>query len=130
MKSVVRWTEGYSMEAETESGKLTSIYSEVAPSPMEMVLQAHAACSLIDLRVGLKDRMENVRAMWVDVEGVRADQSPRVFTSVKMHYVVEGDVPEKLVRRIISLSHQKDCSVGIMISRSGASVEWTLDLCS
>ena len=96
MKSVVRWTEGYSMEAETESGKLTSIYSEVAPSPMEMVLQAHAACSLIDLRVGLKDRMENVRAMWVDVEGVRADQSPRVFTSVKMHYVVEGDGPEQV----------------------------------
>ena len=93
------------MEGETESAKVTPIYSDTAPSPMEMMLQAHAACSLIDLRVGLKDRMENVRAMWVDVEGVRADESPRVFTSVKMHYVVEGDVPEKLVRRIISLSH-------------------------
>ena len=128
MKSVVRWTGGRTMEGETESGKVTPIYSDTAPSPMEMILQAHAACSLIDLRVGLKERMENVRAMWVDVEGVRADESPRVFTSVKMHYVVEGDVPEKLVRRIISLSHEKDCSVGIMISRSGASVDWTLDL--
>ena len=93
MKSVVRWTEVIPWRL-NRAGKLTSIYSEVAPSPMEMVLQAHAACSLIDLRVGLKDRMENVRAMWVDVDGVRADQSPRVFTSVKMHYVVEGDVPE------------------------------------
>ena len=128
MKSVVRWTGGRTMEGETESGKVTPIYSDTAPSPMEMALQAHAACSLVDLRVGLKDRMGNVRAMWVDVEGVRADEPPRVFTSANMHYVVEGDVPEKLVRRILTLSHEKDCSVGIMISRSGASVDWTLDL--
>ena len=116
------------MEGEPESGKVTPINSDSAPSPMEMTLQAHAACSLVDLRVGLKDRMENVRAMWGDVEGERAEEPPRVFSSVKMHYVVEGDVPEKLVRRIISLSHEKDCSVGIMVSRSGASVEWSLDI--
>ena len=76
MKSVVRWTGGRTMEGETESGKVTPIYSDTAPSPMEMALQAHAACSLVDLRVGLKERMENVRKMWVDVEGCLLYTSP------------------------------------------------------
>ncbi len=128
MKGTVRWTGGRTMEGETPSGKVTPLYSETAPSPMEVVLQGHAACSMVDLRVGLKHRMEDVRAMWIDIEADRAEERPRVFTAVRMHYVIEGDVPEKLVRRIITHSHAQDCSVGIMISRSGASVDWTLDI--
>jgi putative redox protein len=116
------------MEGETAAGKLTPIYSEAAPSPMELVLQAHAACSMVDIRVGLKDRMENVRSMRIEIESDRAEEQPRVFTAVRLHYVIEGDVPEKLVRRLIAHSHEKDCSVGIMISQSGASVDWTLDI--
>ena len=116
------------MEGETPAGKLTPIYSDTAPSPMELVLPAHAACSMVDLRVGLKDRMENVRSMRIEIESDRAEEQPRVFTAVRLHYVIEGDVPEKLVRRLISLSHEKECSVGIMISQSGASVDWTLDI--
>jgi uncharacterized OsmC-like protein len=45
-----------------------------------------------------------------------------------MKYVIEGDVPEKLVRRLIEQSHEKYCSVGVMITRSGASLDWSLDL--
>jgi len=128
MKGVVRWTGGRTMEGATAAGKLTPIYSETAPSPMELVLQAHAACSMVDIRVGLKDRMENVRSMRIEIESDRAEEQPRVFTAVRLHYVIEGDVPEKLVRRLIAHSHEKDCSVGIMISQSGASVDWTLDI--
>ena len=128
MKGVVRWTGGRSMEGENPDGKLTPIYSETAPRPMELVLQAHAACSMVDIRVGLKDGMENVRSMRIEIESDRAEEQPRVFTAVRLHYVIEGDVPEKLVRRLIAHSHEKDCSVGIMISQSGASVDWTLDI--
>jgi len=37
-------------------------------------------------------------------------------------------VPEKLVRRLIESSHEKYCSVGIMITRSGATLDWTLEM--
>ena len=50
------------------------------------------------------------------------------FTSVKMKYIVKGDVPEKLVRRLIEQSHEKYCSVGIMITRSGTTLTWTLEM--
>ncbi len=93
-----------------------------------MVLHGHAACSLIDVIDGLKHRKENVEFIKVEIEADRAVESPKVFTSVRMRYVVKGEVPETLVRRLIDSSHEKHCSVGIMITRSGANLEWTLEM--
>tara|TARA_B100000900_G_scaffold100448_1_gene83136 strand:- start:116 stop:508 length:393 start_codon:yes stop_codon:yes gene_type:complete len=128
MKGVVRWVIGEGIEGETDNGKITPFYSETAASPMQIVLQAHGACSLIDVLAGLKHRMENITAMWIELESERASESPKVFTSVNMKYVIEGDVPEKLVRRLIHQSHEKYCSVGAMITRSGAKLDWSLDI--
>ena len=95
---------------------------------MEMVLHGHAACSLIDVIDGLKHRKENVDFIKVEIEADRADETPKVFTSVRMQYIVKGDVPETLVKRLIESSHERHCSVGIMITRSGASLEWDLEM--
>ena len=128
MKGIVRWTTGEEIEGETEDGKVTQFHSDTAASPMQIVLQAHGACSLIDVIDGLKHRMENVRAMWIELESDRSLERPKVFTAVRMKYVIEGDVPEKLVRRLITQSHEKYCSVGVMITRSGTTLDWSLDL--
>lgn len=95
---------------------------------MEMVLHSHAACSLIDVIDGLKDRSDNVEYATVEIDSVRSEESPRVFTSINMNYIVKGSVPEKLVRRLIQSSHDRYCSVGIMITRSGATLTWTLEM--
>ena len=128
MKGEVSWTHGDGYVGTTPSGKRFSIYNESAPSPMEMVLHGHAAGSMIDVVGGLKDRVENLEELTVAIEAERAPESPKVFTSVNMRYIVRGDVPEKLVRRIIENSHEKLCSVGIMITRSGATLDWTLEM--
>ena len=128
MDGEVRWTADEGYVGTTSGGKVFGIYGESSPSPMEMVLHSHAACSLIDVSVGLKERASDIDAATVKIESVRADESPRVFTSINMRYIVKGDVPEKLVRRLIESSHEKYCSVGIMITRSGASLGWSLEL--
>jgi len=128
MKGEVRWTEEEGYVGTTSSGKVFEIYGESTPSPMEMVLHSHAACSLIDVIVGLKERVSDIKSATVEIESVRANDSPRVFTSINMKYVVKGEVPEKLVRRLIESSHETYCSVGIMITRSGASLSWTLEM--
>ena len=33
-----------------------------------------------------------------------------------MKYVIQGDVPRQLVERIIEKSHEKNCSVGAMVT--------------
>ena len=128
MNGEVSWSEGGGYVGKTGGGKTFGIYGPEAPSPMEMVLHSHAACSLIDVIDGLKDRIDSVEYATVEVEADRADQAPRVFTGIRFRYIVKGDVPELLVRRLIESSHQNYCSVGIMITGSGASLEWELEM--
>ena len=122
------WTETTGYTGTTGGGKTFGIYDSESPSPMEMVLHGHAACSLIDVIDGLKHRKENLEFIKVEIEADRADESPKVFTSVRMRYIVKGDVPEELVRGLIESSHEKHCSVGIMITRSGAELVWSLEM--
>ena len=128
MNGEVVWTESTGYTGTTGGGKTFGIYDSESPSPMEMVLHGHAACSLIDVIDGLKHRKKNLEVIKVEIEADRADKSPRVFTSVRMRYIVKGEVPEELVRRLIESSHLKHCSVGIMITRSGTELAWSLEM--
>ena len=128
MNGEVVWTESTGYTGTTGGGKTFGIYDSESPSPMEMVLHGHAACSLIDVIDGLKHRKENLEFIKVEIEGDRADESPKVFTTVRMRYIVKGNVPEELVRRLIESSHGKHCSVGIMITRSGTELVWSLEM--
>ena len=127
MKGLVEWNGSGGYVGTTEGGKKFDIYGELSPSPMELVLHAHAACSMIDVMVGLKDRIGEISMAKVEIEGERAEESPRIFTSVILKYIIRGNVPEKLIRRLIEQSHESFCSVGIMITKSGATLDWSLD---
>ena len=122
----VLWTNDGGYVGTTGSGKRFEIYGESSPSPMEMVLHGHAACSLIDVIDGLKHRIEKLQSARVEINASRAEESPKVFTSIQMNYIISGGIPEALVRRLIVSSLEEYCGVGIMITRSGASLDWTL----
>tara|TARA_B000000460_G_scaffold218498_1_gene168996 strand:- start:112 stop:504 length:393 start_codon:yes stop_codon:yes gene_type:complete len=124
----VRWTGADGYVGTTSGGKSFGIFGDSFPSPTEMVIHAHASCSLIDVIDGLKHRIANVEYATVEIEVEMAEEFPKVFTSVNMKYIIKGDVPEVLVRRLIESSHERYCRVGIMITRSGASLDWSLDI--
>jgi len=124
----VSWTELGGYVGTTAGGKSFKIYGDSSPSPTEMVIHAHAACSLIDVIDGLKHRIANVEYATVEIEVEMAENVPKVFTSVNMKYIIKGDVPEALVRRLIESSHETYCRIGIMITRSGASLDWSLEI--
>ena len=124
----MRWTESGGYVGTTAGGKSFKIYGDSSPSPTEMVIHAHAACSLIDVIDGLKHRIANVEYATVEIEVEMAENVPKVFTSVNMKYIIKGDVPEALVRRLIESSHETYCRIGIMITRSGASLDWSLEI--
>ena len=91
------------------SGQRIEMNWEEGPSPMQLALQMVGACSIVDVVVGLKER--NFTKAWVDMKATRNHESPRYFTSMHMVYHVEGDVPKKLVERVVHKSHEKYCSV-------------------
>ena len=66
--------------------------------------------------------------LWIELDSDRREEAPRKFTAIRMQYVIEGDVPRKLVERIIDKSHEKNCSVGAMVTGAGATLDWELDI--
>ena len=125
MRAKVEWTGGTKLDCQNERGQSIDVDWENGPSPMQIFLQMIGACSIVDVVIGLKNReFGQVR---VDLDSVRRDEYPRSFTKVTMMYHVEGDVPEKLVRRTIEKSHEKYCSVSNSLS-SEIEIEWDLIL--
>ena len=123
MRAKVQWGGATKLDCQNERGQSIDVDWEEGPSPMQIFLQMIGACSIVDVVVGLKNR--EFGNVWVDLDAERREDYPRSFTKVDMVYHVEGDVPEKLVRRTIEKSHEKYCSVSNSLSRD---IEITWDL--
>ena len=114
MQGRVEWTGGNGLLCTNSNQQSLEIDWEDGPSPMQITLQMIGACSLVDVIVGLKERQ--FTKVWVELSSTRAETTPRVFKTVEMTYHVEGDVPEKLLERIVAKSHEKYCSVSNMFT--------------
>ena len=125
MRGSVHWSSGTKLDCKNESGQSIDVDWEEGPSPMQIFLQMIGACSIVDVVVGLKNR--DFGKVWVDLDADRRDEYPRSFTNVRMVYHVEGNVPEKLVRRTIEKSHEKYCSVSNSLSKD-VEISWDLIL--
>ena len=112
MQGRVEWTGGDGLLCTNSNGQSLELDWENGPSPMQVTLQMIGACSLVDVVIGLKERP--FTKVWVELDSTRAETSPRVFETVEMIYHVKGDVPEKLLERIVEKSHEKLCSVSNM----------------
>ena len=114
MQGRVEWTGGDGLLCTNSNGQSLELDWENGPSPMQVTLQMIGACSLVDVVIGLKERPFS--KVWVELDSTRAETSPRVFKTIQMIYHVAGDVPEKLVERIVEKSHEKLCSVSNMFT--------------
>jgi putative redox protein len=82
-----------------------------ASRPMELLVHAVAGCTGIDIMSILKKMRLEPTSFHMEVEGERADDHPKRFTSMNIHYAFEGDLPEDKVIRAIQLSKDRYCSV-------------------
>ena len=108
----VDWTGGDTVACTNERGDRLDLNWEDGPTPMQVVMQMIGACSTADLVLGLKER--SFSEVWVEMDGTRAESVPKVFTDIHMVYHVRGDVPLKLIERIVAKSHEKYCTVSQM----------------
>ncbi len=115
MEGKVEWTGGTGLIGINSNEQVIEIDWEHGPSPMQIALQSIGACSIVDVVLGLKDR--DFSKVWVELSSTRNDEPPRYFTSIHMVYHVVGNVPHKLVERVVEKSHQKYCSVSQSIRK-------------
>lgn len=99
-----------------------------APGPMQTVAMALAACSSVDVVNILRKGRQEIEEYHVDVDYERArNETPAVFTSFHLHYLLNGHLDPDKVRRAIDLSITKYCSVSRMLEKS-ASIEYSFSV--
>lgn len=127
LTSRVRWVEGKQFVAEGGSGHAVVI--DASPSlggrntgvtPMELLLMGTAGCTAVDVVYILGDRMhQEVRALEVTAEADRRETEPKVFTEVRLRYVLSGrNVKPEKVERALRLSLTKYCSASAMLEHT------------
>ena len=85
---------------------------------MEMLLLGTGGCTAYDVVHILKKSRQSVTDCWVELDAERAEQEPRVFTRIHIHFVVTGDnLDDKAVRRAVDLTAEKYCSASIMLGK-------------
>jgi putative redox protein len=128
MECTIHWTPGTGMGfvAETGSGHLVAMDGapegggrNLAPRPMETLLAGAGGCAAYDVVLILKRGRHDVRGCEVRVDAERAAQDPKVFTRIRMHFVVSGrGLPPEAVARAVHLSHDKYCSATAMLAKT------------
>ncbi|MDG2353588.1 MAG: OsmC family protein [Gammaproteobacteria bacterium] len=126
MKTTVRWVDGMMMVGESASGHAVVMDGpeqvggkNLGIRPMEMLLLGMGGCTTIDVLSMLKKMREEVRDCRAEITADRADDHPKVFTKIHIHFVVEGtNLDEKKVGKAIGLSADKYCSASIMLGKT------------
>lgn len=91
--------------------------------PMEMVLIGLGGCTNFDVVSILKKARQPVESCEAFLEAERADEEPKVFTKIHVHFVVKGrGLKETQVKRAVELSAEKYCSASIMLGRGGVEI--------
>jgi putative redox protein len=125
MDAKVTWSDRLTFEGTADSG--FSIPLGASPDvggdddgirPMELIALGLAGCTGMDVISILLKKRQDVTAFEVRVHTERAEEHPKVFTSVNIEYLVTGrNVDTAAVERAIELSETKYCPAQAMFGK-------------
>jgi putative redox protein len=135
MKARVKWIEQVTFVGESGSGH--AVIMDGAPDsggrnlgvrPMEMLLIGLGGCSAFDVVMILKRGREPVTDCVVELDADRAETDPKVFTAIRMRYIVTGrGLDPKKVERAVALSAEKYCSATAILEKT-AQITHTVEI--
>ncbi|HEV2357783.1 MAG TPA: OsmC family protein [bacterium] len=126
MNATMHWAGGMRFDGTAESGGKVALDARPehggtgqGPSPMETLLLALAGCTGMDVVSILGKMRAPLAGLEIHVSGDRAEAHPRVFTRIRLEYVLSGaGLETDQVRRAVDLSQEKYCSVSAMLRQS------------
>ncbi|MGE0652875.1 MAG: OsmC family protein [Alphaproteobacteria bacterium] len=126
MKARIKWVENRIFVGESGSGHSIVLGSggrpdggSIAPSPMELMLIGMGGCTAFDVVQILEKGREPIEDCVVELDAERAETEPKVFTRVRLRYVVTGrGLDRAKVERAVQLSADKYCSASVMIGKT------------
>ncbi|MFP4529599.1 MAG: OsmC family protein [Candidatus Kapaibacterium sp.] len=102
---------------------------DTAAKPMEVMLQAMAACSFMDTISILRKKRKEVDNLKIFADATRAEEHPQVLTEVHLKYVlISPDAEEEDLHRAVELSQDKYCGASAMFKLAGCKVTWEVEV--
>ena len=131
MKASVKWDSGLLFEGTADSGFTLNLGpggEQPGFGPMELILVGLIGCTAMDVISILEKKRQKVVDFKVTADADRAEDHPKVFTHVRIHYTITGhEVDPKAVERAIELSETKYCPAQAMLSKA-AGMELTYEI--
>jgi putative redox protein len=125
MKARIKWIEGVSFAGQSESGHTVVMDGppdaggkNLGVRPMEMLLLGMGGCTAFDVVHILRKSRQPISDCVAEIDAVRADTEPKVFTKIHVHFIVSGKgLDPKRVDQAVKLSAEKYCSASIMLGK-------------
>ena len=77
------------------------------------------SCTAMDVLSILKKQRQQITDCVIEVEGLRRDAHPKIFTDIHLRYIITGhNLKETLVKRAVDLSAETYCSVSAMLAQT------------
>lgn len=133
MQTQVKWIENQRFVGTTPSCNAVVMDADrqqgCAPSPMEMILIGLGGCASVDVVSILQKARQAVVSCHVDIDAERAEAVPAVYTKVHLNFVVKGNnIKVTQVKRAVSLSAEKYCSVSSMLEKGGVEITHSFEV--
>lgn len=124
-----KWTENLQFDCIGNAGFHVASDGDgkTANSPTDLVLIALCGCTAYDVVSILRKKREPFTAVEVSAVAQKAEQSPRVYTEIRLLYRVRGKVSPKAVEDAVRLSEEKYCSVSAMLGKT-AKISFRIEL--
>src|SRR5579884_1054142 len=88
-------------------------------SPMQLLLAGLGGCTGMDVVGILKKMRQDVTSYRIEVDGVRAEEHPRIYTEITVRHIFEGNnLSRDMVERAVNLSEEKYCSAYAMLKEA------------
>ncbi len=137
MEAIVKQVEGLSLMGKANSNHWLSMDAaeevgghSAATKPMELVLLGLGGCTLMDVISILKKKRSPFAKIDVLLKAEQAKEYPKVFTHIKVKFIVYGDkekVKRSDIERAIELSSKQYCSVSNML-RGTAKIDYEFEI--
>ncbi len=103
--------------------------TESAASPVETVLEALGACSMMDIISILRKMRREPLSLTADIAAQRAKEHPKVFTSIEINYRLEcAECSPDDLEKAVALSMEKYCTVAAILRNSGCQIHWSSEI--
>lgn len=118
MDAKVIWQQGLTFTGTADNGFSIPLGADDGFRPLELMAVSLAGCTAMDVISILKKKRQDVTAFEVRVHAERAQKHPRVFTQIKVEYLVTGHhVDPAAMERAMELSKTTYCPAQAMLAR-------------